>query len=64
MDTPVGEGKAQTPPDEFVAMIEAKFVQAVERWLTGEEPFTAKLHPEYAYNTYDHLMRLDEWYGR
>ena len=35
------------------------------KWLTGAEPFTAKLHPEYApYGDYDQLMRLDEWYGR
>ncbi len=64
MDTPAGAGKSQTPPDEFVAMIEARFITAVGRWLTSDEPFTAKLHPEYTYQTYDHLMRLDEWYGR
>mgnify|MGYP006142135021 CR=1 FL=1 len=38
---------------------------AAGQWLTGSEPFTAKLHPEYApYGDYDQLMRLDEWYGR
>ena len=36
-----------------------------DKWLTGAEPFTAKLHPIYApYGDYDQLMRLDEWYGR
>ena len=35
------------------------------RWLTGDAPFVAKLHPELApYGDYDQLMRLDEWYGR
>ena len=35
------------------------------RWLTGSEPFTAKLNPAYApYGDYDQLMRLEEWYGR
>ena len=34
-------------------------------WLTGDEPFTAKLNPAYApYGDYDQLMRLEEWYGR
>ena len=34
-------------------------------WLTGTEPFTAKLNPAYApYGDYDQLMRLEEWYGR
>ena len=33
--------------------------------LTGDAPFTAKLHPEYApYADYDQLMRLEEWFGR
>ena len=35
------------------------------RWLSGSEPFTAKLNPAYApYGDYDQLMRLEEWYGR
>jgi ATP-dependent helicase/nuclease subunit B len=38
--------------------------EAVENWIIGDAPFTAKLHPEYAYSDYDHLMRLNEWYGR
>jgi ATP-dependent helicase/nuclease subunit B len=34
-------------------------------WLTGSEPFTARLNPAYApYGDYDQLMRLEEWYGR
>ena len=41
------------------------FTDAAGKWLTGDAPFTAKLHPEYApYGDYDQLMRLDEWYGR
>jgi ATP-dependent helicase/nuclease subunit B len=51
--------------DEFVAHASGKLREAVEKWLTGSEPFTAKLHPEHApYGDYDQLMRLDEWYGR
>jgi ATP-dependent helicase/nuclease subunit B len=51
--------------DQFVARAAHNLQGAVERWLTGPEPFTAKLHPEHApYGDYDQLMRLDEWYGR
>ena len=39
--------------------------EALEDWITGDKPFTAKLHPEYApYDDYNQLMRLNEWYGR
>ncbi len=41
------------------------FAQSAARWLSGNEPFTAKLNPAYApYGDYDQLMRLEEWYGR
>jgi ATP-dependent helicase/nuclease subunit B len=50
---------------EFLAHAEAHFREAAGKWLTGDEPFTAKLHPAYAsYGDYDQLMRLEEWYGR
>jgi ATP-dependent helicase/nuclease subunit B len=50
---------------EFTTMAARNFLGAAARWLTGDEPFTAKLHPEHApYGEYDQLMRLDEWYGR
>ncbi len=39
--------------------------EAIEGWITGDKPFTAKLHPEHApYDDYNQLMRLNEWYGR
>lgn len=51
--------------DDFVRAARDSFAAAAERWLTGEEAFTAKLHPEFApYAEYDQLMRRDEWYGR
>ncbi len=56
-------GKVATA--DFTALAERTFAAAAARWLTGSEPFTAKLHPEHApYGDYDQLMRLDEWYGR
>ena len=50
---------------EFLDRAFTEFKRASERWLTGTEPFTAKLNPAYApYGDYDQLMRLEEWYGR
>jgi ATP-dependent helicase/nuclease subunit B len=50
---------------EFLDHAFANFAEAAGRWLTGDEPFTAKLNPAYApYGDYDQLMRLEEWYGR
>ncbi|MEO6582523.1 MAG: PD-(D/E)XK nuclease family protein [Sphingomicrobium sp.] len=50
---------------DFLAHAEDHFAEAARKWLTGEEPFTAKVHPAYApYGDYDQLMRLEEWYGR
>ncbi len=50
---------------DFTAIAAAAFADAAAQWLTGTEPFKAKLKPEYApYADYDQLMRLDEWYGR
>ncbi|MFL6728545.1 MAG: double-strand break repair protein AddB [Sphingomicrobium sp.] len=50
---------------EFLDHAYAHFSEAARRWLTGSEPFTAKLNPAYApYGDYDQLMRLEEWYGR
>ena len=58
-------GESIIAPDTFVGHALQVFTEAVEIWLTGNEPFTAKLHPEYApYSDYDQLMRRDEWYGR
>ena len=61
---PAGKG-GRIFNDQFVDRASDNLQAAVERWLTGPEPFTAKLHPEHApYGDYDQLMRLDEWYGR
>jgi ATP-dependent helicase/nuclease subunit B len=62
--SPVG-GRSGLDAGDFTALAARNFIGAAEKWLTGAEPFTAKLHPEYApYAEYDQLMRLDEWYGR
>jgi ATP-dependent helicase/nuclease subunit B len=66
IDSPVSPRKRDPiPADEFVAIAGGNFHEAVQDWLTGERPFTAKLVPEHApYAEYDQLMRRDEWYGR
>jgi ATP-dependent helicase/nuclease subunit B len=63
--SPVTAKNSVLTPENFVAFAADQFAKAAEQWLTGDDPFTAKLHPEYApYEEYDHLMRLGEWYGR
>lgn len=58
-------GRNGIDPVDFTRIAARHFTEAADRWLTGTEPFTAKLHPEYApYGDYDQLMRLDEWYDR
>jgi len=62
---PLGSGRDKLTADELVARTAAFFRDAVERWLTGDEAFTALLHPERArFNDYEQLMRKEEWYGR
>ena len=52
-------------PGEFLDHAYKNFAEAVHKWLTGSEAFTAKLNPAFApYGDYDQLMRLEEWYGR
>jgi ATP-dependent helicase/nuclease subunit B len=52
-------------PGEFLDHAYRNFAEVARKWLTGSEPFTAKLNPAYApYGDYDQLMRLEEWYGR
>jgi len=63
VQSPLG-GKQPIEPEEFLRLAADIFRKAAHRWLTGSEPFTAKLHPEYSpYGEYDQLMRFDEWYG-
>jgi ATP-dependent helicase/nuclease subunit B len=64
VSSPVTGKKPVCPPEDFVAKMQAEFESAAARWLTGDEPFKAKLHPDYAYGGYDQLMRLEEWQGR
>jgi ATP-dependent helicase/nuclease subunit B len=65
--TPILEGRKQKgiPLEEFLPQAEFFLNDALDRWILGEEPFTARLNPDApGYATYDQLMRLDEWLGR
>ena len=64
ISSPAGARAGQIAPDEFVDVIITQFRAAAAKWLVGEAPFIAKIHPDYAYGDYDHLMRLEEWQGR
>jgi ATP-dependent helicase/nuclease subunit B len=53
------------PRAEFLSETERFLRDAIERWITGDEPFTARLNPDLpSYGDYDQLMRLDEWQAR
>ena len=60
------EGKsAVLTAEAMVPKAREHLEDAIRRWILGDEPFVAKLHPDYApYADYDHLMRLDEWWYR
>nr|WP_282099723.1 double-strand break repair protein AddB [Qipengyuania qiaonensis] len=64
IETPlrIGNKRSGLPPEDFLPTT-ARFLEgAIAAWIKGDEPFTARLNPDYpAYDTYDQLMRLDEW---
>jgi ATP-dependent helicase/nuclease subunit B len=62
--SPAGTRSGKIAPGDFVDHVRGHFERAAARWLTGDDPFEAKLKPDYAYRDYDHLMRLEEWQGR
>lgn len=51
-------------PDEFLDKSGEFLDDALDTWILGDAPFVARLNPDAKnYNTYDQLMRLDEWLG-
>lgn len=64
---PVKEGQKRTglPRGEFLSQTEFYLHDALDKWILGDEPFTARLNPDLpGYGDYDQLMRLEEWQGR
>ncbi len=57
--------KSGVPREQFLSETERYLNQALDRWILGSEPFTARLNPDLpSYADYDQLMRLDEWLPR
>ena len=51
--------------EEFLDVTRGFLEDAISRWITGNDPFTARLNLDVpVYNDYDQLMRLDEWLPR
>lgn len=66
-ETPLKIGRAQSGllPEDFMPTAREFLDQAIDTWILGDEGFTARLNPDAkVYNSYDHLMRLEEWLGR
>ncbi|WP_298194130.1 double-strand break repair protein AddB [Novosphingobium sp.] len=66
-EEPVPEGRKKNglPRDAFVPETLRYLTEAIEKWILGSEPFTARPNPDLpGYTDYDQLMRLEEWQGR
>ncbi len=64
VETPVLEGRKQKgiAADDFLPEAKRYLNDALDKWILGSDPFTARLNPDApSYATYDQLMRLDEW---
>jgi ATP-dependent helicase/nuclease subunit B len=60
-----GRRKRGIPRADFLPETERYLVEAIDKWILGNEPFTARLNPDIGgYNDYDQLMRLEEWISR
>lgn len=54
--------KSGIPREKFLSETVRYLDDALDRWILGSEPFTARLNPDLpGYADYDQLMRLDEW---
>ncbi len=65
--TPLLVDKKRTgiKPEDFLPETERFLTEAIDQWIKGDHPFTARLNPDVpGYADYDQLMRLDEWQGR
>ena len=64
IETPlkVGSKRSGLEPEDMLPSTEEYLDQAIKNFIKGDEPFTAKLNPNYpGYDEYDQLMRLEEW---
>lgn len=66
-DTPILEGRKKTgiAAEDFLPRTREYLDDALDRWILGNVPFTARLNPDLpVYSDYDQLMRLEEWLPR
>lgn len=64
VEEPILEGRRQTgiPRADFVPETLRFLDEAIDLWILGDKPFTARLNLDIGgFNDYDQLMRLDEW---
>ena len=67
IETPLKTGNKRSgiPPEEFLPKALSFLENALDDYILGSAPFTARLNPDApGYDTYDQLMRLEEWLGR
>jgi len=58
----LGPNQGGLEPEEFLPRHESSLEKAINNYILGTEPFTAKENPDYpGYSDYDQLMRLEEW---
>ncbi len=67
-EEPVPDGKRKKtglPRETFVSETLRFLSEAIDTWILGDAPFTARPNPDLpGYTDYDQLMRLEEWQGR
>ncbi|WP_420382857.1 double-strand break repair protein AddB [Novosphingobium sp.] len=66
-EEPILEGRKRSGVlrEDFLPETRRYLHDALDKWILGSEPFTARLNPDLpGYTDYDHVMRLDEWQGR
>lgn len=66
-DEPIKKDRRKTGllPEDFLPEHEKFLARAIDTYLLGNEPFTAKENPDYpGYSDFDQLMRLEEWIVR
>lgn len=57
--------KSGLPRETFVSETLRFLSEAIDKWILGNDPFTARPNPDLpGYTDYDQLMRLEEWQGR
>lgn len=58
----LSEKQGGLEPEEFLPRHEEALSRAIDKYILGDEPFTARENPNYpGFTDYDQLMRFEEW---